>query len=213
MSQIIITRSDAISQGLARYFTGKPCRNGHIDWRLVVNWTCVQCAKDSATSAYSKDPGKFIARRLEAYRANAESEKAKMRAHYAANIETAKRQKRQRYYANPEKMRRDARQWAQANPEKRRAQHSTRKASLRRALPAWHGEMDEFLALEAADLCGLRKAATGIDWHVDHMIPLLSRKASGLHCAANLQVIPAVMNMRKGNRMALTEPGEWILCL
>lgn len=42
------------------------------------------------------------------------------------------------------------------------------------------------------------------------MIPLLCKTACGLHTWANLQVIPHDMNLRKFNRLELTQPGEWI---
>lgn len=79
--------------------------------------------------------------------------------------------------------------------------------------PCWFSDVDSFLVAEAFELAVLRQAATGIAWHVDHIIPLQSRKACGLHCADNLQVIPAGLNIAKGNRMLFAAPGEWIAVL
>lgn len=39
----LISRKDAILKGLARYFTGKACWQGHISERLVSNRGCLQC--------------------------------------------------------------------------------------------------------------------------------------------------------------------------
>jgi hypothetical protein len=40
---IEISRNDAQARGLRKFFTGKPCKNGHIAERYVQNGTCVQC--------------------------------------------------------------------------------------------------------------------------------------------------------------------------
>jgi len=39
----IISRKDAKSQGLTRYFTGIPCKYSHISERYVVNGLCIEC--------------------------------------------------------------------------------------------------------------------------------------------------------------------------
>ena len=39
----IITRKEAKEKGLSRYFTGKPCKHGHMSERTVCNSGCVEC--------------------------------------------------------------------------------------------------------------------------------------------------------------------------
>lgn len=39
----IISRSEALARGLKRYFTGKPCKHGHIAERLVSQTNCCEC--------------------------------------------------------------------------------------------------------------------------------------------------------------------------
>jgi Recombination endonuclease VII len=39
----IITRAEALAKGLKRYFTGEPCKRGHVAERSTVNSTCFAC--------------------------------------------------------------------------------------------------------------------------------------------------------------------------
>ncbi|AZU97897.1 hypothetical protein [Vibrio phage LP.1] len=41
----IIPRKEAKRLGLTRYFTGKPCKHGHVDERKVVNHACCECVR------------------------------------------------------------------------------------------------------------------------------------------------------------------------
>lgn len=102
------------------------------------------------------------------------------------------------------------RAWRLANPGAVIAKKAKARAAKRNALPPWYGELDQFVMVEAADLCGLREIATGFAWQVDHMIPLQSKVACGLHCAYNIQLLPALINRSKGRKMIYTEPFEWM---
>ena len=43
---LIITREEAQEQGLIKYFTGEPCKFGHISERYVTGKRCLACAKE-----------------------------------------------------------------------------------------------------------------------------------------------------------------------
>lgn len=45
MEREITTRADALATGRARYYTGEPCKHGHVAERNTMSGACVECAK------------------------------------------------------------------------------------------------------------------------------------------------------------------------
>jgi hypothetical protein len=64
-------------------------------------------------------------------------------------------------------------------------------------------ELTSFITKEAHELRKLRNQLTGIEWHVDHIIPLRGKEINGLHIWSNLQVIPKILNLRKGAKNSI----------
>lgn len=87
--------------------------------------------------------------------------------------------------------------WKASNRGAVNASTASRFAAKMRAIPPW---ANRFLVDEAYDLASRRTCATGISWHVDHIVPLRSPEVCGLHVEHNLRVIPGVENMRKNNK-------------
>lgn len=48
------TRREAIALRSRQYFTGKPCRKGHIAARYTLTALCVQCSKDTQTAVRAR---------------------------------------------------------------------------------------------------------------------------------------------------------------
>lgn len=143
---------------------------------------------------------------------NAESVKAKKAAKYLMERERVISKVSEWAKANKDKTRASVRKWGAANRKKINAAESIRAKANRHkgnaknaryratqldATPAW---ANEFFIKEAYHLAALRTKMFGFKWHVDHVVPLRSKYVCGLHCEANLQVIPSVENLKKSNR-------------
>lgn len=54
----IITRKDALAQGLTHYFTGKPCKRGHLAVRYASTKSCIECTAAHNAAFYAANPSK-----------------------------------------------------------------------------------------------------------------------------------------------------------
>ncbi len=104
---------------------------------------------------------------------------------------------------NRELCRKLSKNWAGKNPEKVMAIHAKRRAAKIKRTPSWLSE-DQLVKIERIYAEAIkRKQETGLDWHVDHIIPLQGKLVSGLHVPENMQIILAKDNVKKGNRYQL----------
>jgi hypothetical protein len=99
--------------------------------------------------------------------------------------------------ANPDRIKEKNRLWLARNLDKHAARQARRRALKRKACPAW---ANQFFIEQAYEIARLRTESTGFEWHVDHIVPLVSDIVCGLHVEHNLRVIPGVINLSKSNR-------------
>lgn len=122
-----------------------------------------------------------------------------------------------RYVARyPEKSVAKTLAWKARNPElakvvskRSRQKHAARvlankakyRATKLRATPAWLNK-GHWFEIGCVYLYRDALKRIGLDYHVDHIVPLQGSKVSGLHVPENLQVLPAEKNRLKNNRHA-----------
>lgn len=110
MAETIITRAFAKANGIAAYYTGKPCKHQHIAIRRTINGVCVECEKLIEQRYRERHPEKL---RDKWRRDSARSKKV--------NPERIRRNQRKWASLNPEKIREKHRRWRAANPDKDKA--------------------------------------------------------------------------------------------
>lgn len=151
----------------------------------------------------ASDPEKYRAMKNK-YRA---SNREKIRTQHAAWIKAHPGYHATRREKNREKLRAQCEAWRKANLHKDSARSALQRLEDSRATPEW---ANRFFIEEIYDLARLRTKATGFPWHVDHIVPLRSKRVCGLHVENNLRAIPATNNIAKGNRHWPDMPEERI---
>ena len=156
-----------------------------------------------------------------------EKNKDKLRAYRRAwrrdNPDKRKEQNKRYAKKHPDVLKAKSLRWRKANPE--RAAEVSRKtrlkckarvlankakyrASKRNRTPKWVDKEHLWLIKQAYELAVLRKKITGIEWHVDHIVPLNGKIVSGLHVIENIQVIPGKENYLKNNKYEIEDADQ-----
>lgn len=95
-------------------------------------------------------------------------------------------------------------QYAKAKYQKSKADYirraREREQNLKNSTPPWLTEEQKLEIAQFYWLASDLKVITGELYHVDHIIPLKGKNVSGLNVPWNLQVLPADINLKKGNR-------------
>ena len=215
----LISRKDAIQQRRSKYYTGKPCRRGHVAERYTAG-ACVECVSERKAELYQQNREKVLAYMKvqgAVYRKNNPEKRAEnSRKWKQQNRDKANAQSRARYARDPEHRRKIAKDsfWRRREAERLRAKKyrqqfkgkinfytGKRKAARLQRTPAWLTAEDFWLIEQFYETAAARTKVTGVKWHVDHKLPLRGKVVSGLHVPFNLQVILGSENSRKGNRV------------
>ena len=188
------TREEAKKTGSKYYFTGQPCKHGHIALRKTKG-ACVECLKVEWQRGNET--------RADYFRQYNQRDDVKERKHdwYQDN----KEQVILAASTRPAHVKREYRNaWKENNLLQIRADTKARRRKHRQATPPWlsRRHKTEMRALYQAAIT-LTKT-TGEQYVVDHIIPLRSDVVCGLHVPWNLRVITQEENLRKSNKLVDT---------
>lgn len=164
----VVNRKDAMDIGLTRYFTGKPCKHGHVDERFVNNRTCVSCKHNSDSRWASK---------------NRDAVRRKHKSWRDKNRDHVNKYSRDWSYHNKEKASISQRS---SKARRRGAEGKYNKKDITRIL-----DRQKWKCAEPRCSVSLRKSG----YHVDHIMPLV---LGGSNWPDNLQCLCPRCNLSKG---------------
>jgi hypothetical protein len=213
----IISRDEAKEKGLTHYFTGVPCFRNHLTVRYVSTHQCYEChklkrtkyvrvVKDKHARAIAKENNELTYKSDKPCKNNHDSLRYTCNGMCLAcldaivSTDTYKSKTKASRERNKDKKAAYDKLFDARNKEYRDRLKADNRAKRLHRRVKWEQELTEFVLEEAFNLTKLRREATGIDWHMDHVIPLCGDKVSGLHVWNNFAVIPAKTNLQKNNK-------------
>lgn len=202
----IVKRKDTRSSGDTLYFSGNPCKNGHLDQRWTCSARCKECQKISTK--------RHIFENKEKYSALA-TERSKLA--WAENKEELSAKHREWRIRNLEKRRIDHANWIENNKERAReirlnwfhngngdySKYNSERRAKKRNADGHYNSSDVKAMLERQKWkCADCKKSLKDGYHVDHIMPLA---LGGSNWPSNLQCLCPTCNVRKGPK----HPVDW----
>lgn len=170
--------------------------------------TCSDCGVSKAKTAFGVDrskkdglrpqckPCRRIARQL-AYAANPEPHKERAAKFRKENPGYNDAAMKNWYLKNKPVAFARAKKWAAENQAARCEMSMRRYAGQKKATPKWADlEKIKVFYWYATQI----RINTGLNYQVDHIIPLRGKNVCGLHVENNLQILPFSENIKKGNK-------------
>jgi hypothetical protein len=206
----ITKRRHALLTNLPFYFTGKPCKYGHICPRYNPCGGCVMCARGMYRGLSYEQKRDYITKQKQRVRSNLFPKSQKPPSGCSTAVlkrRDAVAQGLKLYFTGKSCKEghlalRDVHHgcvecWrSKYNPTKN-ACAAKRHARKLHATPAWanHEEIKTFYVV-----ANLFTKRLGVPFHVDHVVPLQGKNVCGLHVESNLQILTGLENITKKNR-------------
>ena len=191
VSKLPKTRAEAKATGATHYFTGEPCKHGHVAPRKTKG-ACVECLKvEWEKSAVTR--AKYFAEynKSDAGRAAKEAYYERNRDAVIARAQARPTEEKQAY----------RQKWKANNQVQVLADNKARRRKHRDATPPWLTKQEKAEIRQLYQMAITMTKTTGEQYVVDHIIPLRGEAVCGLHVPWNLRVITQAQNLEKSNKL------------
>lgn len=209
----VISRGEAKKRGLKRYFTGKPCKHGHVSERNIYG-ACISCVNINSKTAYHENKEYFLRKNKEWMSDNKLARCEYRKEHTKNNRDHRNKMTKEWHKSNKQQQREYRREYRKKNP----AHHFIRMSVKRMVIAGMRGKSDkaaEILCgysygelinhLESQFKDGMSWGNYGYKgWHIDHIKPIAAFVNEGItdpklvNALSNLQPLWAKDNLSKG---------------
>jgi hypothetical protein len=175
-------RAAAMKAGLITYFTGRPCKYGHVEQRRTSSGVCVVCEAAKSKKWAEQNPEKMAEVYKKSYAKHADKKRL-----YSKNYRAA----------NPERVKENNKKSIQNRKPQRAASQMLRTARKLQATPAWLSK--EQLSWISEYYVAAKQF--GVTLAIDHIVPLRGENVCGLHVPWNLCLRTKSDNSKKHNKL------------
>jgi len=179
-------RAKSIENGDTRYFTGRPCKYGHIEERNTKSGECLACSRKRSKQVSEDRKKECPDHWKKIYARYADKKKAYAKAYREAN---------------PEKVKQTINRYREENKSLFTRLQMERQLKIKQARPSWLTEEDMHWINAIYQSSKLIKDEYGVETSVDHMIPIKGKNVCGLHVPWNLRVVTRSYNSKKLNKL------------
>src|SRR3990167_4705977 len=197
----IISPAEARARGLKFYFTGKPCKHGHVAERRLIKRFCVECERSSVVLWREANREKHRAAVKSYQKLNPERVKDWKRRDYEKNRERYAKSGLDWSARNRERSRLIKARWQKRNPIAMRVKSARRRARIK-GVGGTHTVEDVRLLFKRqrgrCAGCTVRLS----EYHIDHVVALVNGGSNG---PENLQILCPICNYSK----RVKDPIDW----
>ena len=158
-----------------------------------------QAAREYAREYRKRNKDKLLVESRKRYQENREANLANKKKYYQENREQIRAKQKKHYDENRCRVLESNRQWRKKNPDKARENDVRCRYRRYRAIPSWLTSEQQEQINSIYRKCRHMTMETGIQHHVDHIVPIHGVTVCGLHVPENLQILTASENCSKRN--------------